>query len=232
MTGTTQQTSGNQQVAKWFDSRSDAYHAMSQTGRQRVDAYLEKYTQIYNKTPKTSADLKAAAEQLKQISRVYQSESANMKEPEKSQAKRIADHLNRQSQGLAGGLIDYPKPDAVKDVAQNSSDSSSDLATGGSTSADQTVANDTASQHDALIATFSEDGKATGKIRDLPKAMNELKAAGYSSKQITEFANAYCEKQGVPESQRAALVAEAIDKAGQTNTQTLASAGSSTDRQR
>jgi hypothetical protein len=133
--------------------------------------------------------------------------------------------------------INFKAPDHIwlpgvdSSLSQNPSGNSSNVATGGNTNTGQTAASDT-TKYDAVIATFSEDGKSTGKIQDLSKALNELKGAGYNSDQIEKFASAYFEKQGVPESQRAALVADATSKAGQTSTDVaLASAGSSANRQ-
>jgi hypothetical protein len=134
--------------------------------------------------------------------------------------------------------INFKAPDHIwlpgvdSDLSQNQSGTSSNVATGGNTNVGQAAASDTTSQYDAVIATFSEDGKATGKIKNLPNAVNELKGAAYTSEKITGFLNAYYEKQGVPEAQRAALIAETADKASQTSRETVAASTSSgTNRQ-
>jgi hypothetical protein len=134
--------------------------------------------------------------------------------------------------------INFKAPDHIwlpgvdSSLSQNPSGNSSNVATGGNTNIGQTAASDTTSQYDAVIATFSEDGKATGKIKNLSNAVSELKSAAYTSEKITGFLNAYYEKQGVPEAQRAALIAETTDKAGQTSRETVAaSTGSGTNRQ-
>jgi hypothetical protein len=116
------------------------------------------------------------------------------------------------------------RPDEI--TVQNSTD--------GTTNDSSSVASDNnSSQYSDMIATFSENGKDTGKITNLPKAIQELREAGSTSDQIETFVSTYFEKQGVPESQRAALVADATSKAGQPNTNVeLASAGSGADRQR
>jgi hypothetical protein len=205
-------TSDWNKIVNFFTGNSHAYRSMSSGNRDKYDEYKKDLQSAINRDDKG-----AASKALKNMANTMRSD--------------LVGQTDAQTRGEMQGVInacDNLSKEVVKPsynlrnlnvglISQNSTDG-----TGGTVDA-----------NDALIATFSENGKATGEIKDLSKAINELKSAGYSSDQIEKFASAYFEKQGVPESQRAALVADATSKAGQTSTDTtLASAGSSADRQR
>jgi hypothetical protein len=83
----------------------------------------------------------------------------------------------------------------------------------------------TTDKHKSILAMYSADGTANGKI-DVSKMIQELQTAKYSKEDITAVLNTMYEIQNVPAAQRSQLAATAIESANKT-----ASATPTVDRQ-
>jgi hypothetical protein len=73
----------------------------------------------------------------------------------------------------------------------------------------------TTDQHKSILAMYSADGTANGKI-DVSKMIQELQTAKYSKADITAVLNTMYEIQKIPESQRSQLATTAIEEANKT----------------
>lgn len=85
----------------------------------------------------------------------------------------------------------------------------------------------TTEQHKSILAMYSADGTATGKI-SVSKMIQELQTANYSKEDITAVLSTMYEMQNVPEAQRLQLAMEEIDRVNQTMAATLSASSQNT----
>lgn len=181
-------TSDWNKIVNFFTGNSHAYRSMSQGNRDKYDEYKKDLESAIKKGDRT-----AASTALKGMANTMRSDLTGQTDAqtraEMQGVINACDNLSKEVKKSSFNLRDLN----VRLISENSTDGS-DVNT---------------AQNDALIATFSEDGTATGKIKDLAKAITELREAGYTDEQIASFGKAYDTKQGVSES------AAAINKASQ-----------------
>lgn len=71
----------------------------------------------------------------------------------------------------------------------------------------------------AILAMYTTDGTATGKIENVSKLITELQANGYTEAETKSILSTYFQGQGTPETQLAQTVSDALTSANSTSNQ-------------
>jgi arginine repressor len=194
-----------------MDTRSDSYKDMTDLSRNKIDSYIQLI-----KTLKESGDSPAnkvqVAKYLKQMAKIYQDESKTSTSAAiRDESLRVANYFSDKAEQLEKNNGDNSTLiPAESDVQYQKSSDKSEKAT---TSANEST---TTEQYKSILAMYSADGTASGKI-DVSKMIRELQTAKYSKEDTTAVLNTMYEIQNIPEAQRSQMAADAIESANKTS---------------
>jgi hypothetical protein len=198
---------------------SYAYDKMTDAGKEKHKELKAKL-----KVALLSDNREKVKSVLSDLSSLYSSEANKTKDA------RARNALNSASNDCKYHL---KKLNSDKNYSLDNIDADAVTASTTTNQTESTATNSTGNDYDDLIAAFSKDGTSTGKIENTAEAVKQLQNAGYTSDQIAKFFDTYCDKQNIPQSERAELLADATSKASQTTQRetAAASSGNNADRQ-